>query len=313
MPPGFAQGCLRGEPAAPGVERIDLHQLHVVDPRVPLEESVGALAELQREGKIRHIGVCNLDEPQLARACSDRGGRQRPEPLQPRGAGLAGRARALRAGRACLIAWAPLAKGFLSVAGARWHGSAEGTAPRRARSRSPGCCAALPHSRSPGLLPAASRGERRRARPDAHRRGRRAARRRQLPRLPGTTPRPRRANASRTAQGASCGDERIPHLRRANPRGGRGPAGSLGGSSRREPRRRPRLPAHDSPIRPRPCGRTSSCWRRTALRRRSQSAGSRTRLATKLGYPTVFRPRVRALIVSQGGLVGANTEHCSRS
>ncbi|MET7770862.1 aldo/keto reductase [Nocardia sp. NPDC005366] len=42
------------------VERIDLYQLHTPDPTVPIEESIGALAELQREGKIRHIGVSNV-------------------------------------------------------------------------------------------------------------------------------------------------------------------------------------------------------------------------------------------------------------
>jgi aryl-alcohol dehydrogenase-like predicted oxidoreductase len=50
------------------VERIDLYQLHSVDPSVPLEESVGTLAELQREGKIRYIGLSNVDTRQLARA-----------------------------------------------------------------------------------------------------------------------------------------------------------------------------------------------------------------------------------------------------
>jgi pyridoxine 4-dehydrogenase len=50
------------------VERIDLYQLHSVDPSVPLEESVGALAELQQEGKIRHIGLSNVDTRQLAQA-----------------------------------------------------------------------------------------------------------------------------------------------------------------------------------------------------------------------------------------------------
>jgi pyridoxine 4-dehydrogenase len=50
------------------LERIDLYQLHGPDSNVPIEESVGALAELQREGKIRHIGVSNVDENQLARA-----------------------------------------------------------------------------------------------------------------------------------------------------------------------------------------------------------------------------------------------------
>jgi aryl-alcohol dehydrogenase-like predicted oxidoreductase len=47
---------------------IDVYQLHAVDPRVPLEESMGALAELQSEGKIRHIGVCNVSLAELRRA-----------------------------------------------------------------------------------------------------------------------------------------------------------------------------------------------------------------------------------------------------
>jgi len=50
------------------LERIDLYQLHWPDPKVPYEESVGALVELQREGKIRHIGVSNVDAGLLARA-----------------------------------------------------------------------------------------------------------------------------------------------------------------------------------------------------------------------------------------------------
>lgn len=51
-----------------GVERIDLYQLHTVDRRVALEDSVGALAELQRAGKIKHIGLSNVDARQLSRA-----------------------------------------------------------------------------------------------------------------------------------------------------------------------------------------------------------------------------------------------------
>ena len=50
------------------VECIELYQLHAVDPRIPIEESIGALVDLQREGKIRHIGVSNVAERELARA-----------------------------------------------------------------------------------------------------------------------------------------------------------------------------------------------------------------------------------------------------
>jgi pyridoxine 4-dehydrogenase len=52
------------------VDRIDLYQLHAVDPKVPYEETVGAAAELQREGKIRHIGVSNVGRTELGVARS---------------------------------------------------------------------------------------------------------------------------------------------------------------------------------------------------------------------------------------------------
>ena len=53
-----------------GVERIDLYQLNVPDPNVPFEDSVGALADLQAEGKIRWVGISNVDVPQIEAARS---------------------------------------------------------------------------------------------------------------------------------------------------------------------------------------------------------------------------------------------------
>jgi aryl-alcohol dehydrogenase-like predicted oxidoreductase len=50
------------------VNVIDLYQLHVPDPKVPIEDSVGALAELKQEGKIRRIGLCNVSLAQLKAA-----------------------------------------------------------------------------------------------------------------------------------------------------------------------------------------------------------------------------------------------------
>ncbi|HUA47959.1 MAG TPA: aldo/keto reductase [Solirubrobacteraceae bacterium] len=50
------------------LERIDLYQLHTVDPKVPIEDSVAALAELQEEGKIRHIGLSNVGVEEIERA-----------------------------------------------------------------------------------------------------------------------------------------------------------------------------------------------------------------------------------------------------
>jgi len=52
------------------VDAIDLYQMHVPDPAVPYEETVGAFADLQREGKVRHIGVSNVNPEQLAMAQS---------------------------------------------------------------------------------------------------------------------------------------------------------------------------------------------------------------------------------------------------
>jgi aryl-alcohol dehydrogenase-like predicted oxidoreductase len=50
------------------LERIDLYQFHAIDPAVPLEESLGEIARLQQEGKIRHVGVSNFDAAELERA-----------------------------------------------------------------------------------------------------------------------------------------------------------------------------------------------------------------------------------------------------
>jgi pyridoxine 4-dehydrogenase len=50
------------------LEQIELYQLHSVDYRVPIEDSVGTLLDLQREGKIRYIGVSNVSAAELSRA-----------------------------------------------------------------------------------------------------------------------------------------------------------------------------------------------------------------------------------------------------
>ena len=50
------------------LEQIPLYQLHRPDPAVPLAESVAAIAELKKEGKIRHVGISNVSEAQLREA-----------------------------------------------------------------------------------------------------------------------------------------------------------------------------------------------------------------------------------------------------
>jgi pyridoxine 4-dehydrogenase len=50
------------------LERIDLYQLHRIDPRTPLEESLGALQQMQEQGKIRHIGLSEVSPAQIEEA-----------------------------------------------------------------------------------------------------------------------------------------------------------------------------------------------------------------------------------------------------
>jgi pyridoxine 4-dehydrogenase len=50
------------------VERIDLYQLHRIDPKVPVEESLGALKDLQHQGKIRHIGLSEVTPAEIERS-----------------------------------------------------------------------------------------------------------------------------------------------------------------------------------------------------------------------------------------------------
>jgi aryl-alcohol dehydrogenase-like predicted oxidoreductase len=100
-----------------GVERIDLYQLHRVDPRVPLEDQVGALRELQRAGRIRHVGLSEVSVAELERAARivdvasvhnlyhllDRGGDDVLAWCEARGVAF--------------IPWYPLASGALTRAG----------------------------------------------------------------------------------------------------------------------------------------------------------------------------------------------------
>jgi pyridoxine 4-dehydrogenase len=50
------------------LERIELYQLHRIDPRTPLEESLGALKQMQEQGKIRHIGLSEVTPAEIRQA-----------------------------------------------------------------------------------------------------------------------------------------------------------------------------------------------------------------------------------------------------
>jgi len=66
-PAHLARACERSLQAL-GVERIDLYQLHAPDPAVPFADSVGALADLQREGKVRWVGLSNVSVAEIEAA-----------------------------------------------------------------------------------------------------------------------------------------------------------------------------------------------------------------------------------------------------
>ena len=66
--PEHLREALEGSLRRLRLERINIYQFHRPDPKVPFEDSVGALAKMKEEGKIRHIGLSNVTIDQLARA-----------------------------------------------------------------------------------------------------------------------------------------------------------------------------------------------------------------------------------------------------
>lgn len=66
--PEHLRRALEGSLKRLRLERIDLYQLHAPDPKVPFADSVGTLADMQRAGKIRHIGLSNVSVRELEEA-----------------------------------------------------------------------------------------------------------------------------------------------------------------------------------------------------------------------------------------------------
>ena len=63
--PEHLREALEGSLRRLKLDQIPLYQLHRVDPKVPFEESVGAVAQLKDEGKIRHVGLSNVTDEQI--------------------------------------------------------------------------------------------------------------------------------------------------------------------------------------------------------------------------------------------------------
>lgn len=66
--PEYLRKCIERSLERLGVDHVDLYYQHRVDPLVPIEETVGAMAELVKEGKVKHLGLSEAAETTLRRA-----------------------------------------------------------------------------------------------------------------------------------------------------------------------------------------------------------------------------------------------------
>jgi pyridoxine 4-dehydrogenase len=66
--PEYLRQCVEMSLRRLKVDRIDLWQLHRIDPKVPVEESLGAIKELQKQGKIRHVGLSEVNADEIEQA-----------------------------------------------------------------------------------------------------------------------------------------------------------------------------------------------------------------------------------------------------
>ncbi|MFE3993076.1 aldo/keto reductase [Streptomyces goshikiensis] len=101
-----------------GTDHIDLYYLHRIDPNVPVEESMGAMAELVAAGKVRHVGLCEAAPATIARAHAVHplAAVQTEYSLFERGIEYDGVLDTLHALGIGLVAYSPLGRGFLSGA-----------------------------------------------------------------------------------------------------------------------------------------------------------------------------------------------------
>ena len=295
-----------------GVERIDLYQLHLVDARVPVEESVGALGELREEGKIREIGVCNVGVAHLERARRVTAvvSVQNRFSLAERSS-TSVLARCTEDGLA-FIAWAPLAKGFLS----RASGALASVAPRARRDARAGRARlGDPARRDPHPRHGLGRppgGERRRARCRADGRGGRLARAGLAPRLSREAPRAQGARTRGPPQGRRQEDRPVSGTRVTVARTIEAVEELRDTWEALLPERLTAdLDYHLTVLR---YGRGVIRPHVAVLERDGSPTAlavgrvEEAELTARIGYKAVLRPRVRALTIAQGGLLGIDGE-----
>jgi len=113
--PEYVRQCIDGSLQRLGVEYLDLYYQHFPDPGTPIEETVGAMAALVAQGKVRHIGLCNVDAAALRRAHATH-----PIAVVENEYSLWARTPERGVLPACrelgigFVAWAPLGSGFLA-------------------------------------------------------------------------------------------------------------------------------------------------------------------------------------------------------
>ncbi|MES2533702.1 MAG: aldo/keto reductase [Pseudomonadota bacterium] len=101
-----------------GVDRIDLYYQHRVDKTVPIEDTVGAMAELVQAGKVRYLGLSEASATTIERACKVHpiAALQSEYSLWTRDPETTGTLAACRANGVSLVAYSPLGRGFLAGA-----------------------------------------------------------------------------------------------------------------------------------------------------------------------------------------------------
>lgn len=116
--PGYARACCDASLARLGVDAIDLYYLHRVDPGVPVEETVGAMADLVRVGKVRYLGLSEASAATLRRACAVHpiSALQSEYSLWTRDPETTGTLAACRELGVGFVSYSPLGRGFLTGA-----------------------------------------------------------------------------------------------------------------------------------------------------------------------------------------------------
>jgi len=116
--PEYVRAACEGSLKRLGIETIDLYYQHRVDPNVPIEETVGAMAELVQQGKVRYLGLSEASGQTLTRACAVHpiAALQSEFSLWTRDPEENGMLDACRKLGVSLVAYSPLGRGFLTGA-----------------------------------------------------------------------------------------------------------------------------------------------------------------------------------------------------